>query len=81
MVNSEQLNEQVELLAEMINGIEGLKDDIQYLTETKDDAGLTEQKAILAAAQQKARLVTGAISKRIELLDAEHKKLFEMLPK
>ena len=81
MVNSEQLNEQVELLAEMIDGIETLKDDIQYLTETKDDAGLSEQKAILEAAKQKAKLVIGAISRRVELLDADHKKLFDIISK
>lgn len=67
------------MLTELLNKIDSLDDDIQYLIETKDDVGLSETKAILEAAKQKAVLVIGAISRRKDLLDAEHLKIFESI--
>jgi len=77
MLTTQEMNEQVDLLIQMLDGIEDLQERIDYLVEIKDDANLTVQKQQLEAAKGKAALVIGAISRRADLLDAEHAKKFK----
>lgn len=79
MVETEQLNEQVESLVDMSERIEKLKDDIAYLVEIKDETHVPELRQKYAEALEKRKLVVAAITKRAEKLDDEHRAIFEAL--
>lgn len=79
MVDTKQLNQQVDYLVDLLKNIVKIEDNLEYLQEIKDTADMTTTRQNLELAKDKADLVISAIEKRKDLLDADHAKIFKAI--